>query len=82
MLSPIGRIGSGSEPGTAATKSLSCASVIRHAASSETPLMRGARAASLSRVPPQSGQTLWRRNFSTRFMPFSSRTWASAFSTV
>ena len=48
----------------------------------ETPRSLGARAASESRVPPQSGQTSWRRNFSTRFMPFSSFTLERAFSTV
>ena len=35
-----------------------------------------------SRVPPQSGQTSSFRNFSTRFMPFSSFTLDRAFSTV
>ena len=42
----------------------------------------GARAAADRRVPRQSGQTSSFRNFSTRFMPFSSLTFARAFSTV
>ena len=42
----------------------------------------GARAASESRVPPQAEHASSRRNFSTRFMPFSSFTLERAFSTV
>ena len=57
-------------------------SVIVHASSSEMPRSFGARAAADRRVPPQSGHTSSFRNFSTRFMPFSSLTLARAFSTV
>ena len=42
----------------------------------------GGRAAGLKRVPPQSGHRSSFRNFSTRFMPFSSFTLERAFSTV
>ena len=53
-----------------------------HARARLIPLSRGALAASESRVPPQSGQRSSFRNFSTRFMPFSSLTLLRAFSTV
>ena len=82
MLSAIGRIGTGSVSGTLPTQRVSAESVILHASSSPIPQSRGARAASERRVPPQSGQTSCFKNFSTRFMPFSSFTLASAFSTV
>ena len=82
MLFAIGRISSGRLSGTPATQPTSSASVIRHASSSERPRSFGARAASHRRLPPQSGQTSCLRNFSTRFMPFSSLTLESAFSTV
>ena len=82
MLCAIGRIGAGRLSGTPPTQTASSESVIRQASSSEMPRSFGARAASLSRLPPHSGQTSCRRNFSTRFMPFSSLTLASAFSTV
>ena len=81
MRSAIGRIGSGSEAGTPSTQVISSASVIWQASAREMPRRRGARAASDRRVPPQSGQGVWRRYFSTRFMPFSSVTFAKAFST-
>ena len=82
MLRAMGRMGSGSESGTPFTHAHSSESVIRQASSSDMPRSFGARAASLSRVPPQSGQTSSFKNFSTRFMPFSSVTLDSAFSTV
>ena len=82
MLSAIGRIGSGREPGTPPTQSMRSTSVMRQTSARETPRRRGARALSDSLEPPHSGHTLWRRNFSTRFMPFSSLTFARAFSTV
>ena len=82
MLSAIGRIGAGSEAGTLSTQRTRAESVMRQASSSPMPQSFGARAASERREPPQSGQTSCFRNFSTRFMPFSSLTLASAFSTV
>ena len=82
MLRAMGRIVSGRLSGTPRTQPSSSASGIRHASSSDSPRSFGARAAGLSRVPPQSGQTSCRRNFSTRFMPFSSLTLERAFSTV
>ena len=82
MLSAIGRMSSGRLAGTPCTHSTSCASVIVQASSSEMPRTFGARAAADRRVPRQSGQTSSFRNFSTRFIPFSSLTFARAFSTV
>ena len=82
MLSAMGRISSGREEGILRTHSARSESVIRHASSREMPRSFGARAASDRREPPQSGQTSSFRNFSTRFMPFSSFTLARAFSTV
>ena len=82
MLSAMGRISSGSEDGTPSTHFSRDDSVILQASSSPIPRSLGALAASERRVPPQSGQMSSRRNFSTRFMPFSSLTFASAFSTV
>ena len=82
MLSPMGRISSGRDAGTSATQSTSSARDIRQASSRPMPRSFGARAVSDRRVPPQSGQTSSFRNFSTRFMPFSSFTLARAFSTV
>ena len=82
MLSAMGRISSGSEPGTPFTHSTSSDRGSRQTPSRETPRTLGALAASDRRVPPHSGQTASFKNFSTRFMPFSSFTFASAFSTV
>ena len=82
MLSAMGRISSGRLPGTPCTQFISSESVMAQALSREIPRSLGARAAAERRVPPQSGQTLSFRNFSTRFMPFSSFTLERAFSTV
>ena len=82
MLSAIGRISFGSDFGTPSTQRISSESVFVHTSAREMPRSLGARAASLSLVPPQSGQMSCLRNFSTRFMPDSSFTFASAFSTV
>ena len=82
MLSAMGRISGGRLAGTPSTQPQSAVSVILHASSSPMPRSRGARAASDRREPRQSGQVSTRRNFSTRFMPFSSLTLARAFSTV
>ena len=82
MLSAIGRISSGRLFGTPRTQSTRSESVIVQASSSEMPRSFGARAAADRRVPRQSGQTSSFRNFSTRFIPFSSLTFARAFSTV
>ena len=78
----MGRISSGRLSGTPATQSVSWARVIWQALSSVMPRRRGVRAAAVRREPPQSGQTPCRKNFSTRFMPFSSLTLERAFSTV
>ena len=83
MLSAMGRISGGQAVRHAvhpAAELASAASV--QASSSEMPRSRGARAAPDRRVPRQSGQISSFRNFSTRFMPFSSLTLARAFSTV
>ena len=82
MLRAMGCIAAGREAGTPATQTVSASSVIRQASSRLIPRSLGARACAESRVPPQSGHTSSRRNFSTRFMPFSSLTFARAFSTV
>ena len=82
MLSAMGRISAGRLAGTRSTHWVSSASGIVQASASEMPRRRGARAASDRRVPWQAGQVSCLRNFSTRFMPFSSLTLASAFSTV
>ena len=82
MLSAIGRMGSGRVEGTFFTHSTSFSSVILQASSRGMPHSLGARAASHSLEPPQSGQMSCFKNFSTRFIPLSSLTLASAFSTV
>ena len=82
MLWAMGRISAGREAGTPPTQSSSSPRVIRQASSSPMPRSRGARAAAESRVPPQSGQGSSFRNFSTRFIPFSSLTLCRAFRTV
>ena len=82
MFCAMGRISSGSEAGTDLTHSIDSFRVISQAWSRDIPISRGALAASESLVPRHSGQTSSLRNFSTRFMPFSSFTLASAFSTV
>ena len=78
----MGRISSGREEGTSETHRTRSDRVIRQASAREIPRSLGARAASDRREPPQSGQISCFRNFSTRFIPFSSFTFASAFSTV
>ena len=82
MLFAMGRISGGREPGTPATHGVSSDSVMRQTSSSEMPRSRGARAAADRRLPPQSGHSSSLRNFSIRFIPFSSLTLASAFCTV
>ncbi|CCX56653.1 unknown [Bacteroides sp. CAG:1060] len=82
MLSAIGLISSGSEPGTPLTHSTISVRVIVQASARVMPLSLGALAASESLVPPQSGHLSSFRNLSTLFIPFSSLTFASAFSTV
>ena len=81
MLAAMGRISGGRVPETPFTQPVSSVSVMRQASSSPMPRRRGARAASERREPPQSGQVSCFKNFSTRFMPFSSLTLASAFCT-
>ena len=82
MLSAMGRISAGRAAGTPATQSISSRRVIRQASSRPMPRSLGARAAADRRVPPQSGQGSSRRNFSTRFIPFSSLTLFRALRTV
>ena len=82
MLCAMGRISSGSESGTARTHGMSSSRVMADTSPRSMPQSSELRAFSLSRVPPQSGQTSCLRNFSTRFMPLSSFTFESAFSTV
>ncbi len=81
-LSAIGRISSGSDAGTRSTQAHRSTSGMRETSSIETPMIFGARAASENLEPLQSGQTSNLRKRSTRFMPDSSFTLASAFSTV
>ena len=82
MLSAMGRISSGRLPGTPSVHAESSLSVMRHASSSDMPRSLGARARSDSRVPPQSGHGPCFKNRSTLFIPLSSFTLESAFSTV
>ena len=82
MLSAMSRITGGTDSGTAFTQGTRLSSVMAQASSSVFPPSTDDRAFSQRRVPPQSGQTSCFRNFSTRFMPLSSFTRASAFSTV
>ena len=82
MLSAIARISVGSVAGTSSTQRVSSDSVRRHTSGRFNPPMRGARAASDRREPPQAGHAPCFKNRSTRFIPFSSVTLASAFSTV
>ena len=82
ILSAMGRISPGRAAGTPSTHAVSSVRVILQASSRPMPRSFGARAASDRRVPPQAGHTSSRRNFSTRFMPFSSFTLLRAFSTV
>ena len=82
MFCAIGRSSSGREAGTRLTQSTDSFSVISQAWSREIPISLGALAASDSLVPWHSGQMSSLRNFSTRFMPFSSLTLFSALSTV
>ena len=82
MFCAMGRISSGSDAGTRFTHDTDSFRVIRQASSREMPIRRGALAFSDSLVPPHSGHTSSLRNFSTRFMPFSSFTLFRALSTV
>ena len=82
MLSAIGRISPGISAGTSAAHFTSESRVIAVACARSIPRRSVERAFSLSREPPQSGQRSCFRNFSTRFIPWSSFTFASAFSTV
>ena len=82
MLWAIGLISSGRDVGTASTQRARSERLIWQTSSSESPWILGALACSDRRVPPQSGQGSCFKNFSTRFMPFSSLTLERAFSTV
>ena len=82
MLSAMLLISSGREAGTSSTQRLSALSGMRQTSGRLRPRILGERARSLSLEPPQSGQGPCLRKRSTRFMPFSSVTLASAFSTV
>ena len=76
------RISPGRDAGTRFTHAMESFSVIRQASANEMPISLGALASSESLVARHSGQTSSFRNFSTRFMPLSSLTLFSAFSTV
>ena len=82
IASAIWRTSSGSEAGTPSSHAASSSRVFSQAWGRLMPPMVTCRTASLTRVPPQSWQVPTRRYFSTRLMPFSSFTLASAFSTV
>ena len=82
MLCAMGRISSGREAGTSRTHWIRSVSVRVQTSARLFSRMRGARAFSESRVPEHAGHGVSLRNFSTRFMPFSSLTWDRAFSTV
>ena len=81
MLCAMGRISFGSDAGTPCTQGISSESVIAVARSRPIPRSLGARAASESLVPWQSGQTPSLRYFSSLFIPFSSLTLAREFLT-
>ena len=82
MRSAMGRISGGREPGIPATQRTSSPRVIVQALiQADAPQFWGP-GCWREPVPPQSGQTSSFRNFSTRFMPFSSLTLDRAFSTV
>ena len=82
MFRAIGCISSGRDSGMPPTQTTSSERGILQASANEMPRTKGALAASESLEPPQSGQISVLRNFSTRFIPFSSLTLARAFSTV
>ena len=81
-VSAISRISAGSMAGTPLPQSNMSRNA--HEVTSARPYepMRGARAASLSRVPPQSGQVRSTRNFATLANRFSSTARSSSFKTV
>ena len=80
--SAIGRISCGKDSGTPFTHSITSDKVILQTSSSDNSLNFGALALFDNLVPLHSGQMSSFKNFSTRFMPFSSFTFARAFSTV
>ena len=82
MFLAMSFISSGMEAGTFFTHSIDSFKDIVQASSREMPMSFGALAASESLVPWHSGQTSSFKNFSTRFMPFSSLTLFKAFKTV
>ena len=82
MLSAIGTISAGRELGTLSTHVISWDKVISQALSRVIPCNFGALARSFKREPWQSGHASSFKNFSTRFIPFSSFTLERAFSTV
>ena len=73
---------SGSESGILSTQAHKSTSGMRETSSIPTPMILGALAACENLEPPQSGHTSNLRNRSTRFIPASSFTLESAFSTV
>ena len=82
MLAAIGRISSGSAGGTACTHASSSPSVSAVASARLMPATCGLRASSDRRVPWQTGHVPCLRKRATRPRPFSSFTFANAFSTV
>ena len=82
MLVAMRRISGGRPPGTASAHATSSSRVISDACARLMPATCGLRACSDRRVPWQTGQVPCLRKRATRRKPFSSFTFASAFSTV
>ena len=82
MLCAIGRISGVRPSGTASVQATSSSRVFADASARSMPATCGRRASGERRVPWQTGQTPCLRKRATRPRPFSSFTFASAFSTV
>ena len=81
ICSAMAATSGGSDGATRGSQAASSSSVMAVASARLIPSTCGSRARAERRVPWQSGQGPSRRNLATRFMPFSSFTRASAFST-
>ena len=81
ICSAMGATSAGSVAATPGSHAASSSSVIAVASARLMPRTCGSLAAAERRVPWQSGHGPSRRNLATRFMPFSSFTRVSAFST-
>ena len=82
MFRAIGRISVGRPPGTASTQPVRPSSVFSVASARLMPATCGFSASADRRVPWHTGQVPCLRKRATRARPFSSFTFASAFSTV